>query len=146
MQVKQIDHLNLTVADFDASADWYNRVLGFEIVEQGVQDGQPWGVIKNGDAMLCIYQRPGWKAYDKHEMRAGKRHNIAHFALRIDDRDEWEQVLQRENLTLYYGGETSWPYSTAWYIRDPNGYEIEIAHWHDGPKFDQDAGLIQREA
>ncbi|MCA8946658.1 MAG: VOC family protein, partial [Planctomycetes bacterium] len=60
MKVKQLDHLNLSVINFEQSAEWYKRVLGFEIVEQGIQDGQPWGVIKNGDAMLCIYQHPEW--------------------------------------------------------------------------------------
>lgn len=137
MKVKQLDHLNLSVINFERSAEWYKRVLGFEIVEQGIQDGQPWGVIKNGDAMLCIYQHPEWGPHDKHAIGDAGFQRVAHFALRITDRAEWEEVMKRENPKLYYGGEINWNHSTAWYIKDPNGYEIEIALWEKtGPAFD----------
>ena len=136
MQVKQLDHLNLSVINFEETAGWYKRMLGFEIVEQGIQHGQPWGVIKNGDAMLCIYQHPEWGVHDKDAMGEAGYQRVAHFALRITDRAQWEAVMKREKPKLYYGGEVNWPYSTAWYIRDPNGYEIEIALWDEGPNFD----------
>lgn len=137
MQVKHIDHLNLSVRNFDETADWYARVFGFEIVEQGIQEGEPWGVIRNGDAMLCIYQHPDWREYDKAGLAEEGRLHISHFALRITDRKDWEAVVEREALPLYYGGEVNWPHSTAWYVRDPNGYEIEVALWDAGaPKFD----------
>ncbi len=42
MRIKNIDHLNLTVADFDASVDWYNRIPDFELVEEDVQDSTRW--------------------------------------------------------------------------------------------------------
>lgn len=138
MNVKQLDHLNLSVIDFEQTAEWYGRMLGFRIVERGVQDGQPWGVLKNGDAMLCVYQHPEWGAHDKDAIGSAGFQRVAHFALRISDRAQWEEVMRREKPELFYGGEVNWPHSTAWYIRDPNGYEIEIAHWHDdAPRFDQ---------
>ena len=137
MNVKQLDHLNLSVINFEQTAEWYGRMLGFRVVERGVQHGQPWGVLKNGDAMLCVYQHPEWGAHDKDAIGAAGFQRVAHFALRITDRTQWEEVMRREKPELYYGGEVNWAHSTAWYIRDPNGYEIEIAHWHDGPRFDQ---------
>jgi catechol 2,3-dioxygenase-like lactoylglutathione lyase family enzyme len=136
MQVKQLDHLNLSVINFEETAEWYRRMLGFEIVEQGIQHGQPWGVIKNGDAMLCIYQHPDWGGHDKDAIGEAGFQRVSHFALRITDRAQWEAVMKREKPKLYYGGEVNWPHSSAWYIQDPNGYEIEIALWDEGPKFD----------
>ena len=59
MQVKHLDHVNLTVRSFDETVDWYRRIFGFEIVEEEVEDGVRWGVIRSGDAMLCIYEHPG---------------------------------------------------------------------------------------
>ena len=34
MQLKNIDHINLTVADFETTVAWYGRVFGFELVEE----------------------------------------------------------------------------------------------------------------
>lgn len=136
MTVKQLDHLNLSVINFDQTADWYKRMFGFEIVEQGTQDGQPWGVIKGGDAMLCIYQQPKWKAYDKDELGEQGVQRIAHFAFRITDREAWEDTMKREKPKLYYGGEIGYPHSSSWYVKDPNGYYIEVALWeNDTPLF-----------
>ena len=46
MEVRNIDHLNLAVGNFDETAAWYGRVFGFEKVEEGLQDGVRWGVIR----------------------------------------------------------------------------------------------------
>ncbi len=35
MTVQQLDHLNLTVDDFDTTVAWYGRLFGFELVEKG---------------------------------------------------------------------------------------------------------------
>ncbi len=128
MRVKQLDHLNLTVNDFDETADWYRRVFGFEVVQDEQAPDGRWGVLRSGDAMLCIYERPGLEAG---KPRDHGLHGINHFGLRITDRAEWEATLERENLKLNWGGETRWPHSTAWYVNDPTGYEIEVALWND---------------
>ncbi len=63
--VKHLDHINLSVTDFDQSIDWYARIFDFELVEEALQDG------------------------------------------------------------------VRWPHSLAWYVKDPTGYEIEVALWND---------------
>ena len=131
MRVKQLDHLNISVSVFDETADWYARVFGFEVVEDQVDaDGIRWGVIRSGDAMLCIYEHPDLESV---KPRTRGIHGINHFALRITDREEWERILESEQLELNWGGEVRWPHSTAWYVSDPTGYEIEVALW-DGDK------------
>jgi len=128
MRVKHLDHLNLTVRDFDETADWYNRVFGFEIVEDKVDDeGVRWGVLRGGEALLCIYEHPDLEF----QRRPKGLHLMAHFGLRITDREEWERTLERERLELDWGGITRWPHSYAWYVNDPTGWQIEVALWDD---------------
>ena len=131
MRIKNIDHLNLTVADFDASVAWYNRVLGFELVEEDVQDGTRWGVIRQGDGIHSARQSEDCRLEDRFAMRKMGLHGINHFGLRITDRQAWEKTISRENIELLYDGPIRWLHSTSWYIEDPTGHEIEVALWDD---------------
>lgn len=126
MTVKQLDHLNMFVKNLDETTDWYRRVFGFEVVEGGVRNGTPWAIIKGGDAMLCIYERPDLNYPEKGTVGA-----VNHFGLRITDRNRWEQVVEKESLELGYGGAVRYPHSWSWYVNDPTGYEIEIALWDE---------------
>ena len=131
MKVKHLDHLNLSVQSFSETADWYGRVFGFEVVEDKVDQGMRWGVIRSGEAMLCIYEHPELEFADSDEVRAKGLHGINHFGLRITDRETWEETVRREGIEVNYGGPVRWPHSTAWYVTDPTGYEIEVALWDD---------------
>ncbi len=131
MKLKNIDHLNLTVANFDDTVAWYGRVFGFELVEEAMQDETRWGVLRHGDAMLCIYEFPDCHHEDRFAMRKRGLHGINHFGLRITQRAAWEAVIEREKLTVLYDGPITWPHSTAWYVTDPTGWEIEVALWKD---------------
>lgn len=131
MQVQQIDHLNLSVASFEESAGWYGRVFGFEIVERGIYEGQPWGTLRSGDAMLCIYQHPELAIRTDDSVEASTHQRIAHWGLRVTEREAWEAIVEREQLTVKFGGAYRWPHSTSWYVVDPNGYTIEVALWDD---------------
>lgn len=137
--ISNLDHLNLSVTDFEETAEWYSRVFGFEVVERGIQKNVPWGVIKAGNAMLCIYQHPEYSFMTGNDLELRKMHGLSHFALKVKDRKEWEAVVERENLKVNYGGAIKWKNSTSWYVNDPTGYEIEVAHWHTGsPVFETD--------
>jgi catechol 2,3-dioxygenase-like lactoylglutathione lyase family enzyme len=130
MMVKHLDHINMTVDDVDASADWYRRVFGFERVEGGLYDGEPWAILRAGDALLCIYQAKGRKVPGDAELERHRHHGMAHFGLRITDRAAFERILEREQVKVTYG-EYRYPHSTSWYVLDPSGYEIEVACWDD---------------
>jgi catechol 2,3-dioxygenase-like lactoylglutathione lyase family enzyme len=139
MTVTHLDHLNLTVRDFEETAAWYGRVFGFEVVERETDaHGRLWGVLRAGDALLCVYEHPEFRFEDNDERRGRHAHGINHFGLRIADREAWEATMAREGITPDYGGPVSWPHSTAWYVADPTGYEIEVALWDEGaPRFGQ---------
>ena len=75
MTIRNLDHVNMTVRDFDETVDWYRRVFGFELVEDKVTDRVRWGVIRSGDAMLCIYEHPHRQYLDQldHIVRAVRK-------------------------------------------------------------------------
>lgn len=129
MTVHNLDHINLSVRDFEETVEWYRRVFGFELVEEGVQEGTRWGVIRTGRAMLCIYEHADFEFVDKDTRHERKVHGLSHFGLRMTEREEWEKTVEREQIKVGYGGPVRWPHSTAFYIYDPTGYEIEVAFW-----------------
>ncbi len=129
MKIKHLDHINMTVDSFSESAAWYKRVFGFEVVEEGVQEGHPWGILRSGDALLCIYESPGRVFANRFELAEQKRHGVSHFAFRIQDEEAWTKTIAAEEIEILYGGEVVWQSSTSWYLVDPTGYEIEVALW-----------------
>ncbi|MCL4730929.1 MAG: VOC family protein, partial [Planctomycetes bacterium] len=126
MQVRQLDHLNLSVADFERTAQWYGRVFGFAVVEQGVRDGRRWGVLRAGDALLCVYEHPELKFADSEQLAERGFHGLAHLGLRITDRAAWLRTLETEKLEHLYW---RYPHSETWYVTDHTGWEIEVALW-----------------
>ena len=128
MNVKHLDHVNMSVADLAASEAWYARVFGFQRVEDGIYEGRPWAILKSGEAMLCLYEHPERREPDP---EVHGHHGASHFGLRIVDRKAWEATVAKEKVEIFYGGPVRWPRSTAWYVQDPTGYEIEVACWDD---------------
>jgi catechol-2,3-dioxygenase len=126
MHVKHLDHLNMSVADLAAAREWYARVFGFEAVEEGVHEGRPWAILKSGEALLCLYEHKERRAPDP---EVHGHHGLSHFGLRITDRKAWDDTVRRERVEVLYGGAVRWPHSTAWYVQDPTGNEIEVALW-----------------
>ena len=138
MRVKQLDHLNLTVRSFDETVEFYGRVFGFELVEESVQNGVRWGVIRSGEAMLCIYEHPKLEFLDRYALLERGLHGLNHLAFRVTDAEAFQEIVRRDGLELGYGGEVQLPHSKAWYIKDPTGYEIEVAAWDgDEVAFDE---------
>lgn len=123
--VAKLDHINFTVSNFSESVTWYKNIFNFDLVEEGInQIGKKWGILKSGDTMLAISECPD-KTIDSSETH----HQFNHFALRLQNRSEWEQKLEANNLETFYSSPVAYPHSTSWYIKDPTGYFIEVAIW-----------------
>ena len=56
-----------------------------EVDEEGIR----WGVLRAGDAMLCIYEYPDLEFVPRPRERG--MHGINHFGLRITDRAAWRR-------------------------------------------------------
>ena len=122
--VKHLDHLNMTVADLDATLAWYRDLFGFEPVERGRNGDLPWVIVRAGDAMLCLYQ-----GTPESPETTG---TLNHFALRVTDPTAFLERVEAMQVPFDWGdGLTEYPHSRAWYVRDPNGTQIEVVAWHD---------------
>ena len=125
------DHLNFSVENFEQSALWYKEVFGFKMVEKGMfetedKTKQPWGILKNKNSMLALYECPDYKFENKEDE---KIHEIAHFGIWLEKKDLWEDTIKEHHLEVYYGSPIKHSYSTSWYIKDPTGYTIEVSVW-----------------
>ncbi|MBL7014468.1 MAG: VOC family protein [Candidatus Marinimicrobia bacterium] len=127
--VKGLDHINITVENFNETSTWYGQVFGFKLVEKGIQDDKPWGILKSGDALLCVYEHPGLNPHNPELIHQKGYHAMSHFGLKIDDKSKWLAIIEEQNLNILYGGVIEWPFSSAWYLKDPSGWEIEVALW-----------------
>lgn len=130
MQTVTLDHLNLSVRDLDESVSWYGRVFDFAPVESGTWDGVRWIILRSGggrgDALLCLYHHPDYAFLDNDDLRRRRLHGIRHPGFRIADEARWLETVRREGLETE---EIVYPHSRSWYVYDPTGYEIEVAHW-----------------
>jgi len=127
--VKHLDHLNMSVRNVDELIDWYSRLFGFKVAERGIDRNAPWAILRGGEALLCIYEDPSRKSLDGDELRAQRLHGLNHFGLRVTDRVAFEGILAREHVEFSYTSPLRYPHSTSWYVRDPTGYQIEVACW-----------------
>lgn len=125
IRVSAIDHVNLQVADLDASIDFYRRIFGFRVLEDGrrIPPGG-WAIIGIPGA-VCL----ALGVTKELSQAQGKR--IIHFGLVIDDAQTTLKRLKQEGVTIVPrgpGGSAILPYprSESIYIRDPDGHEIEL--------------------
>lgn len=111
----RFDHINLTVRNYREAVEWYGKVFGFIPVEEGLNGGEPWGTLRSGDSMLCIYQSP--------------EHRVYHFGIRLTDEKKWAETVRNEKLETFYGSPIRYPHSKSWYVKDPTGQMIEVSFW-----------------
>lgn len=140
MNVRNLDHINLTVTNLDETLEWYKKLFGFERVEGGIRAGTRWAIARSGDALLCMYERA-----DLGHPEAGpdSNHRINHFGLRIEDRHVFETAVTDNKVHVEYGGAIRYPFSWSWYIADPTGHEIEVALWdNDEIKFEGELAAV----
>ena len=118
-----IDHVSLSVSSLDASIEFYSRLFGFQLVERS---GNEWGILRSGDSMICMWQAAGFQA----PKALSSHHEIYHFGLRIRDRSAFERQVAEGKVNVSEGP-VRYPHSTSWYVKDPSGYEVEVAAWDE---------------
>ncbi len=119
-----IDHLNIKVKDLKESIEFYQKVFGFEVKEEGVSpmSGLKFSIIGlSGKAMLAIYEDPNINP---------DKSSLAHIGFNIDFNEDMESYLKENGVKINYYGDNAvinYPNSKSIYIEDPSGYEIELS-------------------
>ncbi len=111
-------HVKLPVSDVAASRDWYQRVLGFRVDIEFVEDGVLMGVAiidPTGTVSLALRRDPdrvaAWSGFDPIALAVPTRDEVQAWRQRLDDLDQPHGGV----VTGHNGG------SVLVGLRDPDG-------------------------
>jgi glyoxylase I family protein len=122
-------HMALTVRDMRVSADWYQRVLGFEFVKEFQ--------VAPGDAgiprILLLHQRSAFLlGLCDHPGRSGdafdpRRTGLDHIAFEVADRSELTSWMTHlDELGVAHSPVRELGHSCFVSVADPDGVQIEL--------------------
>lgn len=113
---RSMNHVSLSVADVNRSADFYNRVLGMEIISRPANGGLNMGL--GGESFLGLYEfaNPG----SMHHLCIGVNdYNADDVAERLQDHGITARV-NRDPANRTSGGDQL-------YFSDPDGISLQLA-------------------
>lgn len=114
--IKFLDHVALRVKDMEASANWYEKVLGLK--RKQVPEWDPFPIfLLAGETGIALFPAKGTvNSTDK---------KIDHFAFRVD-RTNFEMAKEKyEELDLEFTIQDH-HYFRSMYTRDPDGNKVEL--------------------
>ncbi|MCU1397696.1 MAG: glyoxalase/bleomycin resistance protein/dioxygenase [Acidimicrobiales bacterium] len=121
MNVIELDHIVLNVADAERSLSWYIGVIGLapERVEMWREKKAPFPSVRINDATIIDIVET---------TRAVNDRNVDHFCL-VVDRADVDAILVDDRLTVVEGpGTRSGARGDGWsvYVKDPDGNKVEF--------------------
>jgi catechol 2,3-dioxygenase-like lactoylglutathione lyase family enzyme len=131
IQITELDHIVLNVADIDRSLEFYRGVLGLKVERleefKSGKVGFP-SVRINGDTIIDLFptKRPGVPAPPQNTAP-----NLNHFCMVIgaEDFSGIVQYLKEHGVGVHQGPISRWGArgrATSVYFHDPDGNEIEL--------------------
>ncbi len=128
--IPKIDHINRYVSDVDKHISFYRDALGYELIDRGTKDkGMRYAILKGPDHELFISEKDDFKAGNG---------NFRHMGYSTDNADELLEKMKKAG----FAGEDQKiivkEYSRQFYIKDPDGFEIDIIQWTGKERFFHD--------
>lgn len=125
-----IDHVNRYVTDLDRHVAFYMEALGYVVIGRGVKaDGSGYAILRGREHELFISERPHDEAADK---------TVRHIGYAVEDVGILLERLKESGIA---GEETEIveeKFSRQFYLRDPDGNEIDFIEWTDKQGFYDD--------
>ena len=122
LETTGIDHVNLHVNNLEESFRFWERLLGFVILEEiPSQQGM---IIGNRAAKLALYENA--------ELGRVTKHGFSHLCFHISNFENALSLCEELALPILYEGIVEWPKSKSLYVEDPNGYEVELTNTWGG--------------
>ncbi len=128
--MRTIDHINRYVSNVDKFIDFYQAVLDYRLIDKGTKgNGKNYAILKGEGHELFISEKEDYKPEDNT--------NFRHIGYSIDD------ILKlSDNLKLagYLDSNTeiiTKAFSKQFYIKDPDGFEIDMIQWTNKEGFYQ---------
>jgi catechol 2,3-dioxygenase-like lactoylglutathione lyase family enzyme len=120
INIKGIDHINMSVKNFEESIRFYKKFFNMEVLEQDISQmsGNKFVVVGiPGVISLCLYENNNINFNNQ---------MIGHFGINVSNFEDVVKTLEKEGIKLLYGGVSDWENSRSVYIADPSGHEIEL--------------------
>ena len=124
LNATSIDHVNMKVKNLQQSVEFYKNLFGFEVKQEKNPNKTeaPSKIIGNDKIKLCLYEIPNMTPEG----------GINHFGFNISNFDKVLDACNELNVEILYGGAINWEKSRSVYIKDPNGYEVELGEVDGG--------------
>ena len=122
MQLKRIDHAGMTVRDLTVSAEWYKRILDFDIIHQW----QTTWMVGKGDMRLGLFQRPKATPVDD----ADQRIVISHLAFLMDAHDFEKAQHELKAKGIQFDPPEDTGIAKSVFLADPDGHSIELTTYY----------------
>ncbi|MGE5422040.1 MAG: VOC family protein [Ignavibacteriales bacterium] len=123
-----IDHINRYVSNTDTFVKFYQNALGYELIGQDVKsNGNKFAVLKGFGHELFISEKDDFAADDTSNFR-----HLGYSVKNIQD------LLEQLKASGFVPKETqiiAKRFSKQFYIKDPDGFEIDLIEWTDKNEF-----------
>ena len=122
--ISALDHVHIYVADVDAAADWYGRVLGLEVMPVSKFDkGSRYMATPRGQYCATFFKRKTALGRRSHQRLPGARNNVF---LEFGDKLEALQLPNRRGGALQRDDAEDHGLAWSYYFADPDGNHLEI--------------------
>ena len=126
--MKIIDHLNRYVSNVDKFIVFYRDVLDYKVIDKGIKlNGKSYAILKGDGHELFISERDNFTAE--------KEQNFRHIGYCIENIDELLEILKMKGYIEKDQQIIVKPFSRQIYIKDPDGFEIDLIEWTDKQGF-----------
>ena len=127
-----LSHLSLSVRDRHASRTWYGDVLGFEMIEESLEDAyEEWILLHPKNRLiLCLQQHRSNRGEEFDPTRTGGDH-IGFKVTSRADLDEWERWFEKRDVA--YTPTVDRDYGSVLTFRDPDRFQLELFYRENHP-------------
>lgn len=119
MQIKQIHHASLIVADADIALRFYRDLLGLEVDQQRPELGYPGAWLKVGALQIHLLELPNPDPLEDRPEHGGRDRHIAFF---VDSIDQLAERLEKAGIA-YTKSRSG---RKALFCRDPDANALEF--------------------
>ncbi len=127
-----LSHVSLSVRDRDASRAWYGDVLGFQMLEESVEDAYEEWILMHPRTrvILCLQQHRRNQGEEFDPSRTGGDH----VGFRVQSRadlDEWERWFEKKEVV--YSPTVDREYGSVLCFKDPDRIQLELFYRENHP-------------
>lgn len=122
MDLRRIDHFAITVKDLPASAAWYEKAFGFEVIHRFTRT---W-MVGNDRIRIGLMNRPEAQPVDDLDNKIAFQH--AAFLIDVDGLERAQIALNE--LEIPFEGPEDTGIAFSIFVTDPDGHQLEITAYH----------------